>query len=991
MSFNRSNWCPSEIKPLEGHVEDKREITETADDLENFEDCCRRETADHAREVNNTRLQEIEDEFADCSKRVEDLEEKNPELQKQAERLAEEDDDFSDCARETEDHYVAEVTYVVDQDTDPQQAREDIQEAYDQCGDPADMEELKEKANENSQVQVVDAELIECPEPSEEETPEAREEEAQEYAQAQEALEEQQEKTEEFLREQELLEQNEQFDNTADGAEVIERTEETESEVEEVSEESEAPETEEVSEEPEAPETEEVPEEPEELESEAEVREEAIDKEDAKVEQPKQRTEETILTCSEVGVQVEELGEEVSQIRSEKELLKNQLDQKFADVCAQERGTEAYKQALNEYNELKDRNEDMGGRLEALLSNQEGLEQKHLELRQAQIEKGAETVAASAATIAAAGELTGRFDDAIIERRPDKKELRMLAEENDTLIRELDDQKHSLKLAMDAKMDEISDYVMRNDLSRYETSRDPFYQGLTEEYLAMKIAYDRVSYNAVKLDDNNRQISEALGREYVPVFEKLPQSPIAEVAAGTDDPEAMDYFPDKARTVEILRPFNQADWEKLRTSERKKAINALADYNAEVLGIQEKPRIVFYRCKDESEFGYYSAKQNAIYINSKCIGDAAETADTVAHEYRHKYQHERASKLSVDRDLEFRENFEDYIEDTVNYRDYLNQPVERDARAYAKAFRKQIDADSRKPEGIIDPELLMYESDHTELMLEDQESLEQKRLNNKAANREIGAKLVSEGLCEKADFGELDPRAAREVYNTICETKEMFSDLELKFVGSAQARNEVIAKELESAYFRAYRSANPDVSEEDLMPYVKAQVEEDMKPLEISETTIAQSLWVPTPTEAVRQMVAGYNGITINETYGADYDRFVQIKQGDVRAGWKPVGCDTPKATVDHELGHQIAKRTGAESDPLINELYKQFLALDEEKRSAVLSGYAAECVGEFIAESWSEYRNNPNCRNVARTVAERMIELYEEEQKAKTKKFLWR
>lgn len=74
----------------------------------------------------------------------------------------------------------------------------------------------------------------------------------------------------------------------------------------------------------------------------------------------------------------------------------------------------------------------------------------------------------------------------------------------------------------------------------------------------------------------------------------------------------------------------------------------MADYNTEILGIEDKPGIVYYSAETLSEFGGYSAEQNTIYINEYNMYNAAETADTISHEYRHKYQHERTEKLPDD-------------------------------------------------------------------------------------------------------------------------------------------------------------------------------------------------------------------------------------------------------------------------------------------------------------------------------------------------------
>ena len=90
-----------------------------------------------------------------------------------------------------------------------------------------------------------------------------------------------------------------------------------------------------------------------------------------------------------------------------------------------------------------------------------------------------------------------------------------------------------------------------------------------------------------------------------------------------------------------------------------------------------------------------------------------------------------------------------------------------------------------------------------------------------------------------------------------------------------------------------------------------------------------------------------------------------------------PVGCDTVKSIVSHEMGHHIDYLLGASKDKEIQVLYK---ALHSEKYPAKmwdnLSAYANKNVEEFIAEAWAEYRNNPTPRDTAKKVGERLIEL---------------
>lgn len=140
-----------------------------------------------------------------------------------------------------------------------------------------------------------------------------------------------------------------------------------------------------------------------------------------------------------------------------------------------------------------------------------------------------------------------------------------------------------------------------------------------------------------------------------------------------------------------LENFNQERWERMSPEEQKEAITELRDCVATDLELDNKPEVKFYDVPDSTDFDGYSAKENAIYINEYNMGDARETADTIAHESRHCWQHERAENPQTEQDYEFKENFEDYVSPSDDYQEYKNQPVEVDARQYTAEVCQNID------------------------------------------------------------------------------------------------------------------------------------------------------------------------------------------------------------------------------------------------------------------------------------------------------------
>lgn len=140
-----------------------------------------------------------------------------------------------------------------------------------------------------------------------------------------------------------------------------------------------------------------------------------------------------------------------------------------------------------------------------------------------------------------------------------------------------------------------------------------------------------------------------------------------------------------------LENFNQERWERMSPEEQKEAITELRDCVATDLELDNKPEVKFYDVPDSTDFDGYSAKENAIYINEYNMGDARETADTIAHESKHCWQHELVEKNPDSPESKmFAENFDDYIKPQDDYVEYRNQPVVSDAREYASSITENI-------------------------------------------------------------------------------------------------------------------------------------------------------------------------------------------------------------------------------------------------------------------------------------------------------------
>lgn len=147
---------------------------------------------------------------------------------------------------------------------------------------------------------------------------------------------------------------------------------------------------------------------------------------------------------------------------------------------------------------------------------------------------------------------------------------------------------------------------------------------------------------------------------------------------------------------EVLRLFDIQEWDVLDESDKVSISTEFVRLIAEDLGVEKIPTVSF---SDELDAdAKYNPLENIIYLNNEYVDDPIEIVESLAHELRHAYQHERAEKLETREDLLFSLNLDYYITPEIdsegyyiNFYDYYDQYVECDARAFASIFREAIE------------------------------------------------------------------------------------------------------------------------------------------------------------------------------------------------------------------------------------------------------------------------------------------------------------
>src|SRR5699024_2867175 len=218
-------------------------------------------------------------------------------------------------------------------------------------------------------------------------------------------------------------------------------------------------------------------------------------------------------------------------------------------------------------------------------------------------------------------------------------------------------------------------------------------------------------------------------------------------------------------------------------------------------------------------------------------------------------------------------------------------------------------------------------------------------------------------------YNGIDIEVANEWNEALRDTFEKFPELQkrLKFVGSTQERNKKLRKDYESYVLDQLRERNPDHGDDILKPYAKRRVNSTLKGYRPSQNTMAQSITSDKP------IFKNISGVTVNKENAKNYTRMKARLEYAEERQWNPVGSNSPRSILDHEIGHQLDDLLGIRDKEIIQDLY------DSRTRDQIkedLSEYSwnnknPDRYAELIAEGWAEYMNNPKPREVARVIGE--------------------
>ena len=216
-----------------------------------------------------------------------------------------------------------------------------------------------------------------------------------------------------------------------------------------------------------------------------------------------------------------------------------------------------------------------------------------------------------------------------------------------------------------------------------------------------------------------------------------------------------------------------------------------------------------------------------------------------------------------------------------------------------------------------------------------------KPLAYKPAKTIAGAEKLLKSHGINTNYEGLAVEAANTVNKTILETMDLAPGLKHSLINSAGteysgARVEkdkpIIIKFLEM-YFR---ERAPNATSEQIHKWALTEYMEDFLP---SRKSSGGALAFSDPFKFEN---VDYRGIYLNSVL-FDPKNLVETllkRRQNVLDKFKPVGCDTLKSIIDHELGHEIDRAYNLLSDSKIEEIFATWDKLSDEKKIDALSRY---------------------------------------------------
>jgi hypothetical protein len=214
---------------------------------------------------------------------------------------------------------------------------------------------------------------------------------------------------------------------------------------------------------------------------------------------------------------------------------------------------------------------------------------------------------------------------------------------------------------------------------------------------------------------------------------------------------------------------------------------------------------------------------------------------------------------------------------------------------------------------------------------------------------------VKNNLADFADYSGIKPEVANAWNRSLFDHLQEFPELRAnqKFVGTCQAQFSRWREIEIDRYITRLRAQNKHLPDDfDFRLHAERH---------IGSRKVGGSTWAHSWANG------DVSGISVNKKWGSALDEFKASLLRNVDTKYHPIGCDSIRSVVDHELGHQIDDLLRLHLDAAVIAAYKEARALGITEK---VSAYANKNIKEFIAECWAESLNNASPRAFATRIA---------------------
>lgn len=239
------------------------------------------------------------------------------------------------------------------------------------------------------------------------------------------------------------------------------------------------------------------------------------------------------------------------------------------------------------------------------------------------------------------------------------------------------------------------------------------------------------------------------------------------------------------------------------------------------------------------------------------------------------------------------------------------------------------------------------------------------------------ANEFAESIGFEADYKGINIKCANEWNKGLYDMKTKYPEItdDIRFVGSTQARNKKM-REAATEFYKGYYKEmgfNDDIAAE----LAKKKGNGIINNVEVDEaaSSISSKHLRGLSNQDLAKALEDCKGITMNKSKFNNYEDVIKIGNRQVETKYWPKACNNVKSTFDHEFAHQIDDYLGVRDN---EEIIKLFNENSKDKIKDGLSEYAGTNIGEFIAEAWREYCNNPEPREMATKVGKVVEKLWE-------------